>query len=547
MSEERRTIVESVGDLFGLDIKRKKEVKELPSFVPKQNEDGAMVIAPSGVYGQYMDLEGKVKSDSELVSRYRELSLQPEMDFAVGDIINECVVIDDINPPVHVNMDEVDFSDKIKKTIEEEFENVISLLNFNNKGYDIFRQWYVDGRLYYHAIIEDGKEKDGIKELRNIDPRKIRKVVELKSNNRKQNQTAMQGSNGVLNAIISETDEYYIFNRVGFVSTSTASTSAEAQGMKINPDAIVHTTSGIMDSDNSLILSHLHKAIKPFNQLRMLEDATIIYHLSRAPERRLFYIDVGNLPTSKAEQYVSSIMSKYKNKMVYDAVTGEVRDDKRHMSMLEDYWIPRREGGKGTEITTLGGGQNLTDNIESVEYFKKKLYKALNVPYSRLESDSAFSFGRATEVSRDEVRFARFITRLRSRFNDIFDKVLEKQLLLKNIVSQEDWDKIKKDIKYLYSTDSFFSELKDLEIVRERFGLLRDIDDYTTNATARDQGKPPEAYISVEWVRKNILQQDDNDIKDIKKNIKDEMGDIEADAADEPDNGDGGDSGFYGR
>jgi len=538
MSEERRTLLESVGDLFGFELKKKKEEKELPSFAPKPNEDGAMVIAPSGVFGQYMDLEGKVKSDTELVSRYRELSLQPEMDFAISDIINECIVIDDDTPPVKVNVDEIEFSDKVKNSIKDEFQNVLSLLNFNNKGYDIFRQWYVDGRLYYHVIIEEGKEKEGIQELRNIDPRKIRKVIELQSN-QKENDRLRATANGVLNGIITKTEEYYVFNKVGFVPTSGISNTAETQGLKINPDAIILTTSGILDIDNSLVLSHLHKAIKPFNQLRMLEDATIIYHLSRAPERRLFYIDVGSLPTAKAEQYVASIMSKYKNKMVYDAVTGEVRDDKRHMSMLEDYWIPRREGGKGTEITTLGGGQNLTDNIESVDYFRKKLYKALNVPYSRLESDSSFAFGRATEISRDEVRFARFKDKLRARFNDLFDAVLEKQLLLKNIVSHDDWNEIKKDIKYTYSTDSYFSELKEIEIIRERFGLLRDIDDYTTNATARDQGKPPEAYVSVEWVRKNILQQDDDSVKDIKKQVDSEMGGIEDDAADEPDNGDG--------
>lgn len=524
------SLFEQISNLFGLDIKTKKE-PPLESFVEKANEDGAIVIAPSGVYGSYVDMEGKSSSDSELVTKYRENAIQPELDFAISEIINEAIVIDDLVPPVSVNVDEIDFSDKLKKTIAEEFQEVISLLNFNNRGYDIFRQWYVDGRLYYHAIINEGKEKDGIKELRNIDPRKIRKIREVSQ--KRDEKTGVE--------LVSKDNEYFVFNKAGFI---TGSTSSDIQGIKINPDAIIYTNSGIYDKDNSLVLSHLHKAIKPFNQLKMLEDATIIYHLSRAPERRVFYVDVGNLPTSKAEQYLGAIQSKYKNKTVYDAQTGEVRDDKKHLSMLEDYWIPRRGEGRGTEITTLGGGQNLTDNIENTEYFKKKLYKALNVPYSRLEPETQFAFGRATEISRDEVRFTRFIERLRTKFNDLFDSVLEKQLLLKNIVTREDWMEIKKDIKYIYSKDSYFSEMKDIEIVRERFNLLRDLDEYTTNGAARDKGLSPTPYISNEWVIQNVLRQNNEDTKEMTKKIKKELETMSADSGDSEDDTDAYMDGF---
>lgn len=509
------SLFEQIKGLFGLEIKNDKPEKEYESFTEKVNDDGALVVSPTGVWGQYLDMEGKASSDTQLVSRYRENAIQPELDFAISEIINEAIVINDIIPPVDINTDEIQFSDKIKKSIVEEFKTVVSLLNFNNKGYDIFRQWYVDGRLYFHAIVEENKEKEGLKELRNIDPRRIRKVREVK--------TKKDVATGV--TVVENINEYYVYNKVGFTQIST--TTEDVQGIRINPDAIVYVHSGIFDKDNTLVLSHLHKAIKPYNQLKMLEDATIIYHLSRAPERRVFYVDVGNLPTSKAEQYLSAIQSKYKNKTVYDAATGEVRDDKRHMSMLEDYWIPRREGGKGTEITTLGGGQNLTDNLESTEYFKKKLYKALNVPYSRLEPETAFSFGRATEISRDEVRFARFIERLRAKFNDLFDEILKKQLLLKNIVTEDDWEEIKKDIKYVYSHDSYFSEMKDIEVIRERFNLLRDLDDYSTNAIARDKGSEVEAYLSVDWIREHVLQQNDDDKKKLKKQIEKELKDID--------------------
>lgn len=512
MSEEKQTLLESITGLFGLEIK-KKESKEYPSIVPKDIDDGALLIAPSGIYGQYIDIEGKVNSDHELISRYRELALQPEIDFAVNDIVNESIIINDINPPITLNLDEIKYSPKIKKSIEDEFQNILSLLNFNNKGHNIFRQWYIDGRLYYHVIVEEGKEKEGIKELRNIDPRRIRKVKEVKKE---------KDNNGF--EIVKGANEYFIFNKNGFIKSQAADTST---GIKISPDAIIYTTSGIYDPENLLVLSHLHKAIKPFNQLKMLEDATIIYHLSRAPERRVFYVDVGNLPTPKAEQYLSAIQSRYKNKMVYDAQTGEVRDDKRHMSMLEDYWIPRREGGRGTEISALGGGQNLTDNIESADYFRKRLYRALNVPISRLEQDNQWSLGRATEISRDEMRFSRFVERLRAKFNDTIDSILEKQLILKGIISPDDWVEIKKDIKYIYSNDSYFSEMKEIEVIRERFNLLRDIDDYTTNGVAREKGGGIKPYISVEWVKKHVLQQDDEDEKKLNQEIDDEVKAIE--------------------
>jgi len=462
-----------------------------------------------------------------LVSKYRELALQPEIDFAVNDIVSESVVIDDIEAPVGVDVDDIEFSDKIKESIREEFQNVISLLNFNNRGHDIFRQWYVDGRLYYHAVVAEGKEKGGIKEIRNIDPRKIRKIREIVK------EPTPEGAN-----IIKKTDEYFIFNPNGFIEKNSSSSTS---GMKISKDAIIYITSGLYDAENTLVLSNLHKTIKPYNMLKMLEDAAVIYYLSRAPERRIFYIDVGNLPKAKADQYVAGIMGKYRNKMVYDAETGNVRDDKRHMSMLEDFWIPRREGGKGTEITTLGGGNNLTDNIESIEYFRKKLFKALNVPYSRMDSENQWSLGRTTEISRDEMRFARFIDRLRSKFNSLFDEILGRQLILKRIVTESDWNSIKKDIKYRYNRDSYFSEMKDIEVIRERFNLLRDIDEYSTNASARDQGKQPEPWISNAWIRKNVLQQDDDDIKAMNKEIKKELKKMTPDEEGDEDSDVGGD------
>jgi hypothetical protein len=505
--ENRNTLLEAIGELFGFKLKKKESV-ELPSFVPKDYDDGALTISPSGIFGEYLDLEGRIFSDHELVSKYRELALQPEIDFAVNDIVSEAIVIDDIEEPVSVDVDDIEFSDKIKESIREEFQNVVSLLNFNNRGHDIFRQWYVDGRLYYHAVVAEGKEKGGIKEIRNIDPRKIRKIREI----------VKEPTPGYAN-IIKKTDEYFVFNPNGFIDKNSPSTS----GMKISKDAIIYITSGLYDAENTLVLSNLHKTIKPYNMLKMLEDAAVIYYLSRAPERRIFYIDVGNLPKAKADQYVAGIMGKYRNKMVYDAETGNVRDDKRHMSMLEDFWIPRREGGKGTEITTLGGGNNLTDNIESIEYFRKKLFKALNVPYSRMDSENQWSLGRTTEISRDEMRFARFIDRLRSKFNILFDEILGRQLILKRIVTESDWNNIKKDIKYRYNKDSYFSEMKDIEVVRERFNLLRDIDEYSTNAAARDQGKHPEPWISNAWIRKNVLQQNDDDIKAMNKEIKKEL------------------------
>lgn len=527
MAEETTSLFEAVGDFFGLKLKKKEPKEDLKSFVPREEDDGALTITPSGIYGEYLDLEGKVYSDHELVSRYRDLALQPEIDFAVNDIVNESIVIDERDAPVRVNTDEIEFSDKIKESISNEFEYILSLLNFNNRGYDIFRQWYVDGRLYYHVIVEEGREKQGLKEIRNIDPRKIKKVREIE---KRTDEREMP--------LVSKVDEYFIFNSHGFIKSS----ETNANGLKINKDAVVYITSGLYDSTNSLILSYLHKTIKPFNMLKMLEDAAIIYYISRAPERRIFYIDVGNLPKAKADQYLAGIMNKYRNKMVYDAETGNVRDDKRHMSMLEDFWIPRREGGKGTEITTLGGGQNLTDNIESIEYFRKKLFRALNVPYSRLDTENMWNLGRATEISRDEMRFAGFRDRIRNKFNELFDELLGRQLILKRIVSEADWKKIKKDIKYVYNNDSYFSEMKDIEVVRERFNLLRDIDEYSTNASARDQGKQPEPWISNEWIRKNVLQQSDEDVKLIKKEVKKELKKMSSEG-DEEGEGDSGDTG----
>lgn len=517
MPEEKVSLFESIGQVFGFASKKKPE-PVFPSIVSKKDDyDGAVEIAAasSGLYGHYLDIEGKIGNDIETISKYREVALQPEIDFAISDIVNEAIIIDNFEDPVELNLDDVEYSDKIKNSISEEFEGIIKMLNFNNKGHDIFRQWYVDGRLYYHTIIDEKNPKKGIQEVRNIDPRKIKKIREIKKD---------KSPTGI--DVIIGAEEYYIYSSVGFESINKNNTSATIQSVRLSTDIVSYVTSGVLDSNNVMVLSHLHKAIKPLNQLRMLEDSVVIYRLARAPERRIFYVDVGNLPKAKAEEYLASIMNKYKNKLVYDMSTGEVRDDKRHMSMLEDYWIPRREGGRGTEITTLQGGQSL-GQLDDVEYFKRKLMKSLNVPYSRLDDQNQWTLGRATEITRDEVRFNRFIEKLRNKFNDLFDQLLEKQLILKGIVSQEDWKKIKSDIKYKYNKDSYFSEMKEIEVMKERFNLLQLIDPYSTTAIAGDAKRP---YISQEWVARYVLQQSEEDIKDIGKEIDAELEEIKKNA-----------------
>jgi len=493
--------------LFGYKIgKEETESEQLKSFVPSVDEDGSVPISGGGIYGTYMDLEGQIRSDSDLIKKYREMALQPECDAAIEDIVNESLVFDDSDYPVQVILDKLEQPEFIKNKIRDEFYYVMKLLDFNNQGYDIFRRWYIDGRLYYHMMIDDKNPRQGLKEIRYIDPRKIRKVREAKK-------AQKNLATGTVNPTTSY-NEYFIYSDKGFANDGN-------QGIKIAPDSISYTHSGLTDKDGKVIISHLHKAIKPLNQLRMLEDATVIYRIARAPERRIFYIDVGNLPKMKAEQYLREIMQKYKNKLVYDANTGEIRDDRRYQTMLEDFWLPRREGGKGTEITTLQGGQNLGE-IEDVLYFQKKMFKSLNVPVSRLESDNGFSLGRASEITRDELKFGKFVSRLRLRFSHLFDRLLETQLLLKGICTRKEWEQMREEISYDFQSDAHFTELKNVEIMKERLGILSDIDNYV--------GK----YFSIEYVRKNILQQSEDDIKEIDEQMEEEAAEAEDTPVEEP-------------
>tara|TARA_B110000902_G_scaffold35429_1_gene37576 strand:- start:3579 stop:5066 length:1488 start_codon:yes stop_codon:yes gene_type:complete len=483
-----------LADFFGFEIKKKDQEKDdrtRASFVAPMDEDEGIgnVINAGGHFGQYVDINGdQTKSEKELILKYRDISQHTECDAAVEDIVNEAIVSDDDSSPVSLIMNDLDQPDRIKKMINEEFEHVISMLNMNWYGHDIFRRWYVDGRLYYHKIIDEANPKNGLIELRSIDPTKIRKVRELKKE--KDPKTGAE--------IIVGSTEYFIFQN--------ESLGSKAQGLKIAKDAVAYVTSGLLDPSRKKILSHLHKALKPVNQLRMMEDSLVIYRLARAPERRIFYIDVGNLPKGKAEEYLRNIMAKYRNKMVYDAETGDMKDDKKHMSMLEDFWLPRREGGRGTEISTLPGGENL-GQIDDIEYFRRKLYKSLNVPSGRLEQEQQFNLGRSTEISRDELKFQKFINRLRKKFSALFIDILKTQLILKGIVTNEEWEDIRSDISVDFLKDNHFSELKDAELLRERLGTLREIDEYAGR------------YYSVEWIRKNVLMQNDEDIEDIIKQI----------------------------
>ena len=493
--------------LFGYKIgKEEAESEQIKSFVPSVDEDGSVPISGGGIYGTYMDLEGQIRSDSDLIKKYREMALQPECDAAIEDIVNESLVFDDSDYPVQVILDKLEQPESIKSKIRDEFYYVMKLLDFNNQGYDIFRRWYIDGRLYYHMMIDEKNPRQGLKEVRYIDPRKIRKVREAK---RAQKNLAT----GNLNPVTSF-NEYFMYSDKGFAKDGN-------QGIKIAADSISYTHSGLTDKDGKVIISHLHKAIKPLNQLRMLEDATVIYRIARAPERRIFYIDVGNLPKMKAEQYLREIMQKYKNKLVYDANTGEIRDDRRYQTMLEDFWLPRREGGKGTEITTLQGGQNLGE-IEDVLYFQKKMFKSLNVPVSRIESDNGFSLGRASEITRDELKFGKFISRLRLRFSHLFDKLLETQLLLKGVCTRKEWEQMREEISYDFQSDAHFTELKNVEIMKERLSILSDIDNYV--------GK----YFSVAHIRKHILQQSEDDIKQMNEEMEEEAAAAEDDPVEEP-------------
>jgi hypothetical protein len=497
-------------DLFGFEITRKKEEKQeekIQSFAPPSNDDGSLIVTSGGVYGTFVDLDGSVRTEAELVNKYRAVALDPIIDLAIQDIVNEAIVEDSEEETISILLDDVETQDSIKKKIEEEFQNVLDLLEFNRYSYEVFKRWYVDGRLYYHVIIDESKPKLGIIEVRYVDPRNIKKVKEVKKEKDK---------NGV--TVEKTVGEYYLYNQSGFVkrsgtvSTYGSSSGAQAEGVKISKDSVVYNTSGYQNADNNLILSYLHKAIRPLNQLRSMEDSLVIYRISRAPERRIFYVDVGGLPKMKAEQYLNDLMTKFKNKVVYDSTTGDIRDDRKFMTMLEDFWLPRREGGRGTEITTLPGGQNLGE-IDDVVYFQNLLFRSLNVPSTRIQPETTYTLGRATEISRDEVKFAKFITRLRNKFSELFTALLERQLLLKGICTPEEWKEWKHRIEYKYAIDNYFEELKQMEIMRDRVALLRDMDEYV--------GK----YYSHEYVRQYILQQNESEMKDIDSQIKDEKND----------------------
>ena len=490
--------------LFGFTLGNKDIVQvekpEQPSFTPPNQDDGAVVITQNAHYGTYVDLEGSVRNELELITRYREMANHPECEMAINEIVNESITNDDDGTVVDLVMDNLKQPDSIKKKIQEEFDTILKMLNFSNLADDLYKRWYIDGRIYFQIVLDEKKPKDGIKELRYIDPRKIRKIREIKKG--RDPKTGAE--------IIQSIAEYYMFNDRGTITQSY--TAGVSQGLRIAPESIVSVNSGLMDAKNTFVISYLHKAIKPLNQLRMIEDAVVIYRLSRAPERRIFYIDVGNLPKGKAEQYMRDVMTKYRNKMVYDANTGELRDDRKHMSMLEDFWLPRREGGKGTEITTLPAGQNL-GQIEDVQYFQKKLLQSLSVPYSRMDQQQGgglAGIGRTTELTRDELRFNKFINRLRNKFSQLFDHALRVQLSLKGVCTEEEWDKFREDIYYDYKKDNNFVELKEADLLQQRLSILNLVEPYV--------GK----YYSQEWVKKNILHLTDEEIEEMQKQIDDE-------------------------
>jgi hypothetical protein len=487
MADER-----NIFQAFGFELNRVQKMKDennkTPSIVPKVDEDGAGYVSASGSYfGQYIDMDGgAAKDNAELIKKYRAVAEHPECDAAIEDIINETIVSSELESSVTLNLDKVEAGDKIKKTITEEFNNIVSMLNFEEYGHDMFRSWYVDGRIYHHLVVNESNLKAGIQEIRPIDSTKIRKVKEIK--HKKDPKTGAK--------LVDKVNEFYIYQDKGGAST----------GIKLTPDSVSYVTSGLLDTSKKRVLSYLQKAIKPVNQLRMMEDSLVIYRLARAPERRIFYIDVGNLPKGKAEQHLKDIMARYRNKIVYDANSGEIKDDRKHMSMLEDFWLPRREGGRGTEISTLPGGENL-GQIDDIIYFQKKLYRSLNVPLNRLEQESQFSLGRTTEIGRDEVKFQKFIDRLRKKFAQLFLGVLKKQLILKGVCTEQDWEDWKTQIQVDYTRDNHFSELKDSELLRERLATMDQIASYVGE------------YFSREWVMKNVMMFNDDDIEEMSKQV----------------------------
>ena len=489
-----------MAELFGFSITKARKVADpKQSFTTTQADDGTQTVAAGGYFGQYLDMEGTAKSEADLIRRYREVALHPECDMAIEDIVNEAIVANELRDAVRVNVVDLPYGKDVRRKIEDEFKNVLRLLNFNTKGHDIFRRWYVDGRMYYHKIIDRDSPVKGITELKYIDPRKVKKIREIRK--KRPDGPVPYGL-----SVVDEYVEYYVYNEKG-VSGSTSGT-----GIKIATDTIAFCPSGMIDQNKNMVLSYLHKAIKPVNQLRMIEDAAVIYRIARAPERRIFKIDVGNLPKVKAEQYLRDVMARYRNKLVYDAQTGEIRDDRNYMSMLEDFWLPSREGGRGTSIETLPGGQNLGE-ITDIEYFRSKLYRSLNVPVSRLESSQGFNLGRASEITRDELKFTKFVQRLRKKFTELFNDLLRTQLILKGIISEEDWYEVRDNLQYDFLQDGHFAELKQTEMLRERLALANEMRDYI--------GK----FYSVQYVRKNVLKQNDREIEDMDKQIKKEIDD----------------------
>lgn len=479
--------------LFGFEIRRSTRTEKplLPSIVPPVDEDGAGYVTAAGAhYGTYVNIGDeydKTKDDLQLIRQYRQVATHPEVDAAIEDIVNESITTSANEQSLTIVLDKVEAPDNIKKQITEEFDNIYSMLNFHEMGHDIFKRWYIDGRMYYHLVVDSKNLRAGIQEIRPIDAAKIRKVKNIQKK-----KDPISGAE-----IIEKIDEFFIYQD---------KPNGSNQGVKLSTDSITYVTSGLLDEDRRRVVSHLHKAIKPINQLRMMEDSLVIYRLARAPERRVFYIDVGNLPKGKAEEYLKNVMARYRNKLVYDAQTGAIRDDRKHMAMLEDFWLPRREGGRSTEITTLPGGENL-GQIDDIIYFQKKLYRALNVPINRLEQESQFSLGRTTEITRDELKFQKFIDRLRNRFNTLFYGILKKQLVLKGIITEEDWDEWKNDVVVDYVRDNHFTELRDIELLREKLQTMDQLQQYVGE------------FFSKEWVMKNVLHFDDDNIKQMKKEI----------------------------
>lgn len=501
--------------LFGFSIEdTEKKSPSIVSPVPPSNDDGVDNYIASGFYGQYVDIEGVYRNENDLIRRYREMAVHPECDGAVEDVVNEAIVSDLYDSPIEIELSNVNASDKLKKVIRNEFKYIKEILDFDRKSHEIFRNWYIDGRLYYLKVIDQKKPQEGIKELRYIDPLKMRYVRQEKKNKANTgNYINLQTGQKNDKVLSPEIEEYFMYTPGAKYPTQTLTGSqASKTAIKIAKDSVVYCSSGLVDRNKGTVLSYLHKAIKALNQLRMIEDSLVIYRLSRAPERRIFYIDVGNLPKVKAEQYLKEVMSRYRNKLVYNAATGEVRDDRKYMSMMEDFWLPRREGGRGTEITTLPGGQNLGE-LADIEYFQKKLYRALNVPESRIASDGGFNLGRSSEILRDELKFSKFVGRLRKRFAQMFNDMLKTQLILKNIVSPEDWEKLSDHIQYDFLYDNQFAELKESEMLSERLNILATIEPFI--------GK----YYSNEYVRRKVLRQTDAEMIEIDEQIEQEIKD----------------------